>query len=242
MLSLRKRTVFIAQLLAVSSFFHLAPLIILYFLTPSSRIVLSVFADKEHHDAINIMWHSRYTVTQKNDTVPAQKVNTVLSPTAKTTLVAAQAEKKKNNNEVKPPVKKMDEKKTGIESSKPVEKKNTIQSTPVKGVSKKTVAQKAGPDSGTMSIGTHMQQGSDDDTMYLLSKAVRNQWRPPAGLAKNLECVIKVIIDSQGETQNIIIEKSSTIITYDIAARRALTALSFPPSLYGREMLITFKQ
>lgn len=67
-------------------------------------------------------------------------------------------------------------------------------------------------------------------------------WNPPVGLPDNVECVMKVVVDQTGNVVDILIEKKSAVISYDIAARAAVSQASFPKQVWGKAIMITFKE
>lgn len=76
----------------------------------------------------------------------------------------------------------------------------------------------------------------------LIEQEVQKSWHPPVGLSKDLACIIKVKIDTKGNVIDLIVEESSHVISYDISARTALSSMTFPKALWGKEVAITFKQ
>jgi outer membrane biosynthesis protein TonB len=77
-------------------------------------------------------------------------------------------------------------------------------------------------------------------TQFLQQK-VSEVWKPPRGLAQGLQCFVACDVNSQGKAQNITIEKTSTILMFDIAAKKAINLLEFPLWTRGSHIIITFK-
>ena len=71
---------------------------------------------------------------------------------------------------------------------------------------------------------------------------VHKNWKPPVGLSKDLVCVLKVLVDWSGRAQETLVESSSGVLMYDIAARTAVARMQLPRWAYGKEFSITFKQ
>lgn len=88
--------------------------------------------------------------------------------------------------------------------------------------------------------------GRDDKIMLdlqdQLEQEIQKVWHPPVGIASTVHCALKVVIDHKGAVRTCGIEESSSVITYDIAARAALMNMKFPKQLWGKEVVITFKQ
>jgi hypothetical protein len=88
--------------------------------------------------------------------------------------------------------------------------------------------------------------GREEKALIALHELVQQEitacWRPPVGLSDELSCVIKIKISAQGIIDALDIERSSQVLSYDIAARNALYHISFPKGLWGQEVVITFKQ
>ena len=76
----------------------------------------------------------------------------------------------------------------------------------------------------------------------MIEQELEKAWHPPVGLSKDLACIIKVKVNSNGGIDDLTLEESSKVISYDIAARTALDTMSFPKMLRGKEVIITFKQ
>ena len=66
-------------------------------------------------------------------------------------------------------------------------------------------------------------------------------WAPPTGIRSDVECIVKIMVSSDGKNNQIIMEQPSKIVLFDSAARRAAAQLQPPEWAYGKEILITFK-
>lgn len=75
-----------------------------------------------------------------------------------------------------------------------------------------------------------------------MQNEVSKSWKPPVGLSKELECVLKVLVNWNGSVQDTEVEKSSGVLMYDISARTAVAKMQLPRWAYGKEFHITFKQ
>lgn len=78
-------------------------------------------------------------------------------------------------------------------------------------------------------------------THEAIQKHIEQVWQPPIGVSKKCSCAIKVVLDNQGGISDLIIEESSNVLPYDIAARAALEQAPFPQEMWGKNIVITFK-
>ena len=76
----------------------------------------------------------------------------------------------------------------------------------------------------------------------LIQQEAALQWRPPVGFAKELVCILKVLIDWQGAVASVVVEQSSGVLAYDSSARMAVAHMQIPRGAYTKELCITFKQ
>ena len=76
----------------------------------------------------------------------------------------------------------------------------------------------------------------------LIQHEVAQHWCPPIGFAKELACVLKVLIDRQGTIMSVVVEQSSGVLAYDSSARMAVAHMQMPRGAYTKELCITFKQ
>lgn len=75
-----------------------------------------------------------------------------------------------------------------------------------------------------------------------MQQEVSKVWQPPAGLPKDLECTVKIVVDWSGKTQEAIVEQPSGVLMYDISARTAASKLCLPKAVRGKTVNIIFKQ
>jgi len=76
-----------------------------------------------------------------------------------------------------------------------------------------------------------------------MHQEVSKSWKPPAGLPKDLQCCVKIVVDWNGRVHEAIVEKPSGVLMYDISARTAVAKLDeLPRWARGKEFSITFKQ
>ena len=74
-----------------------------------------------------------------------------------------------------------------------------------------------------------------------IQQEMAQHWSPPAGMRKDLSCIIKVCIAFDGTIASMSFEQSSGVLLFDGAARRAVAQLTPPQWAYGKELSITFK-
>jgi outer membrane biosynthesis protein TonB len=74
-----------------------------------------------------------------------------------------------------------------------------------------------------------------------IQQEMAQHWSPPAGMRKDLICIIKLVFSFDGSLADLSIEKPSGVLIFDGAARKAAAQLQPPQWAYGKELLITFK-
>lgn len=74
-----------------------------------------------------------------------------------------------------------------------------------------------------------------------IQQEMAQHWSPPAGMRKDISCIIKVMIGFDGVISTIEIAESSGVFIFDGAAKRAAAQLTPPQWAYGKEILLTFK-
>ncbi len=72
-------------------------------------------------------------------------------------------------------------------------------------------------------------------------KEIEQHWSPPVGLGRDKECQVKVIIDFDGAIKELVIEKTSGILAFDVSARTAIMAMVLPKASWGKEVVMHFK-
>lgn len=101
-------------------------------------------------------------------------------------------------------------------------------------------------------VDTNDDEDIDDNSEYVSAEVARMQyviereliahWKPPKGLAKDLECQIKVRFGGEGKVIDCVLEKKSGVLIYDMAARTAAKAMILPRWAWGKDFVIAFKQ
>jgi hypothetical protein len=73
-----------------------------------------------------------------------------------------------------------------------------------------------------------------------LYENLSDQWAPPAGVPVTSQCVITVVVDKQGEVEDMLVDNSSGMMVFDLAARSALSEVEFPRFVWGKSITVTF--
>jgi hypothetical protein len=87
-----------------------------------------------------------------------------------------------------------------------------------------------------LSVHEHQQE----QELLEIIDAVRRWWQPPLGVAAGALCAIKVKVSQEGAVQEVIVEQSSGVPAYDIAAKSALLKSIFPKKVWGKECVFQF--
>jgi outer membrane biosynthesis protein TonB len=74
-----------------------------------------------------------------------------------------------------------------------------------------------------------------------IASQIAQHFKPPKGLARNMMCDIKICVGWDGIVQHADIEKGSGVLAYDVHARTAAQALTFPKPTWGKELVLHFK-
>ncbi len=171
---------------------------------------------------------------KKNTTiVAAQKPKPAAKQLVAKQLIAKPLPKpvpKKVPQKVQPPKPKPIKQEKKVEPSKKIEQKDQ----PLKNIAERLNQEEI------------IYLGRDDvvtiELHSLMQEEIEKTWQPPLGLSKDLVCKIKVQVDTKGQVGTVMLQESSAVISYDIAARMALNSCSYPKAFWGKEVVITFKQ
>ena len=91
---------------------------------------------------------------------------------------------------------------------------------------------------------TFMMVGREDKDLILLSTVLKQDivkcWKRPANIPEQAACHVRVIINKDGTTRDVIIEKTSNAMALDISARNFLLSYDFPKQAFGKELSIIF--
>ena len=77
--------------------------------------------------------------------------------------------------------------------------------------------------------------------MQVLQQRISESWKPPRGLVKGIECLVGCLVDGSGKAHTIKVEKSSGVLMFDVAAKKAVATLEFPLWARGSNITIVFK-
>jgi len=80
------------------------------------------------------------------------------------------------------------------------------------------------------------------ELQQLLQEELEVHWQPPAGLASDLSCEIKVSLTYQGAVKQLDLVSPSGVLVYDIHAQSTLMELHYPKQTWGKQLTVTFKQ
>jgi len=136
-------------------------------------------------------------------------------------------------------------KKQKLKKQKPVKKKSTPKA--VQSPKKKTMSKPAMKKEVKSAAPKKLIQLGRDDIEALkvgelIQHEVEKHWKPPAGLSKDLSCMVNMRVNWDGSIGTVTISKSSGVLIYDISARVAVSKLNLPKVARGKEINITFKQ
>lgn len=88
--------------------------------------------------------------------------------------------------------------------------------------------------------------GREELAAFKMYQAIQGEisqhWKPPVGLSLDLECSIRASVSNSGLIDKVVVEKSSGVLTYDMSARMAFVNAQMPKEVYGKEIILNFKQ
>ncbi len=73
----------------------------------------------------------------------------------------------------------------------------------------------------------------------IIRDEIEHVWHPPVGLT-TASCKVRVLVDWQGQAEEIVFEESSKVLAFDTSVRHALLTMKFPKSSYGKELILPF--
>lgn len=239
-----------ALIIASSALLHLIFLLILFvwYRDALSYLNVCVHADMTQNGipVIIMPFEKRVAITPaKKVNAPAKAAKPVKKAAPKTVMVQEkqikvvktepikQIKEKSKAVKIEPKkeVKKQDEKKE-------LKKEEVIPVAPVEQKSELAVR----PESVPEAIYVGRDQADLLELQELIQQEATLQWRPPVGFAKELVCILKVLIDWQGAVASVVVEQSSGVLAYDSSARMAVAHMQIPRGAYTKELCITFKQ
>lgn len=209
----------------------------------------------------NIASHKNLAVKKTKKKSPPPKKKVVIKKKKPKTALAS---KSKPVVKKKPAKKNVTKKKTQTAVKKSTDVKTMadklVEKKPLKVVEKKVpkvkpkkieknkpvkVAQKESVEQGEQDI---IYVGRIDKDILKMHEVIQQElqtvWQPPAGLSKELQCQLKVLVAWDGTVKDVAVEKTSGVVMYDVAARSSLASVPFDKCKWarGKEFSITFKQ
>jgi outer membrane biosynthesis protein TonB len=86
--------------------------------------------------------------------------------------------------------------------------------------------------------------GQDDLDALKLQQVIQQEigthFKPPAGLSKQLQCQLTLVVGFDGTVINVTVHQSSGAAIFDMSARNAVSKLTLPAWTHGKELTITF--
>lgn len=101
-------------------------------------------------------------------------------------------------------------------------------------------AQKRLPDHLDLSLSQNKNMHGFEAEFKLLYQELSTHWAPPPGVPADSQCAVTVFLDRQGEIADMLVDSSSGMLVFDLAARSALSELEFPKFVWGKSITITF--
>ena len=90
------------------------------------------------------------------------------------------------------------------------------------------------------------QLAIEDGAMYRqyesLYAAIAQSWKPPLGVAQQCVCQITVYVARDGSIHKSVVDKSSGVLIYDVAARNALYHMKMPEWARGKSLTVSLRQ
>jgi hypothetical protein len=75
------------------------------------------------------------------------------------------------------------------------------------------------------------------DVVY---KTITDQWRPPIGIVKGTSCTVSFMIDQKGLPVDVVFEKKSGVLMFDISIKTVLVNSTFSSFFVGNRFSIVF--
>lgn len=138
---------------------------------------------------------------------------------------------KKLPEKKKPLPKKIEKKKEII---KPVVKE--VKPKPVDPVQKPTVNQNKTNEILNINLASH----TETELGAEVYGALQSSWAPPVGVAPKKACVVCLQLKNDGTIGSLVIEQSSGIPVYDLAAKAAISKTQFPRQIWNRAVRFSF--
>ena len=237
---------FLAQILILSIALHLIFLFSVFFVYRGDNLNLVIKSNLQSSNIPIVFMPFQKTVTgglknlNRMSKINSNKKEKVVIQNKVNTNLQSKSKKIEKKVVAKPDiVKKMEAKKDTKE--KLIEKKKVVEEELIKSDIKPESCQNEKIQEAVLN--EQVILGRKDMEILELQNYVRqeicNSWKPPAGLPKNLECIVKIAVDMQGKITQLNIEKSSKSLVYDLSIKRDIVKVSLPKEVWGQEILLT---
>lgn len=247
-LNLHKNSSFFISLLCTSIFFHSVILLLLFFVyrEPRSFITLIIDGALLHQHEPVIFISPQLKSQQTSLRASSQKTSTANLPMQKKPPM-----QKKHSPQNKASTSTTH--KTVIQKGHDKQKKSeqSIQKTVTQEKSKLHSQKKKKDLSQAKKTNINDDSAVQNDTIKTVEEyrqyesfyaSIAHSWKPPIGSALDCTCQITMHIAWDGSVQKLVIDKSSGILMYDVAARNALYNMFIPSWAYGKSLTVLLRQ
>lgn len=179
---------------------------------------------------------------------PVTKIGALPAAPAKKAVPKKGVQKNEKKKESAVPVKKVAEK--PVPKKEPVkepvvEKKQQVSELPK--VAESAAPAQQLPEHLDLAVGKEgVIEGADSTLVFFeaeyraLYENLSDQWAPPAGVPAQSQCTITIVLDRDGEIDDMLVDNSSGMLVFDVAARAALSEVEFPRFAWGKSITVTF--
>ncbi|MBN2267181.1 MAG: TonB C-terminal domain-containing protein [Candidatus Babeliaceae bacterium] len=91
-----------------------------------------------------------------------------------------------------------------------------------------------------VTLGEDADGGELSRDVAALMHALERVWRPPRGLSAHLAVSARVTLGGKGTVTEVVLEKESGVLAFDMAARAALWRVTYPTGFWGKSIIIVF--
>lgn len=225
-LALRKKHQYFAQVLCVSAAVHLV-VIMGCLIAPSSRSHTMVVRAGAASEAPIVFMPMQRVVAQQPKPQAQPKPRPQVRSTPPKTVVPKKI--------VQAPKKVMPKK---VAAPAPV-KKPEPQPQPKPQPKPQPVAQKVPVAHNVVQVGR--DELAEVTLQRHVMEQLKKEWRPPAGVTRDVSCIVYFVVDDQGYAQQVDVTEPSGSTLYDIAVRSAVMRAEFPQSARKKEFTVAFK-
>lgn len=97
-----------------------------------------------------------------------------------------------------------------------------------------------GDEAGTGPLVLGQQEVEQLQRYQEVQERISPHWRPPLGIRVVQACVLLVTINALGAVEQMVVEQSSGVLAYDMAARMAVYRAQFPDSVKNQQVRLHF--